>query len=82
MAPVEYEAISIFIRSRITAKILDLFPKLRCIQTRSTGFDHIDVQACKERGILVTNVQDYAGPTVAEFAFFYCSTTHARHMRL
>ncbi len=68
-APVEYEAISIFIRSHITAKILDLFPKLRYIQTRSTGFDHIDIEACKERGILVTNVQGYAGPAVAEFAF-------------
>ena len=67
--PVEYEAISIFIHSRITSKVLDLFPKLRYIQTRSTGFDHIDIQACKEREILVTNVQGYAGPAVAEFSF-------------
>jgi D-lactate dehydrogenase len=67
--PVEYEAISIFIRSRIDDATLSLFPKLRYIQTRSTGYDHIDLAACKKRGIKVTNVQGYAGPAVGEFAF-------------
>ena len=67
--PVNYEAISIFIHSHITRERLEYFPKLRYIQTRSTGYDHIDLAACKERGIKVTNVQGYAGPAVGEFAF-------------
>ena len=65
----EYEAISIFIHSKITKEMLDLLPNLRYIQTRSTGFDHIDIDACKKRGIIVSNVKGYAGPTVSEFAF-------------
>ena len=67
--PKEYEAISIFIRSRITQEILERLPKLRYIQTRSTGYDHIDIEACKKRGIIVSNVQGYAKYAVAEFAF-------------
>lgn len=67
--PTEYEAISIFIHSKIDDSTLELFPKLRYIQTRSTGYDHIDLEACKKRGIKVTNVQGYAGPAVGEFAF-------------
>ena len=65
----EYEAISIFVHSKITKEVLDLLPNLRYIQTRSTGFDHIDIEECKKRGIIVSNVRGYAGPTVSEFAF-------------
>ncbi len=64
-----YEAISIFVHSKIDRFVLDLLPNLRYIQTRSTGFDHIDIDECKKRGIIVSNVQGYAGPPVAEFAF-------------
>lgn len=39
------------------------------IATRSTGFDHIDLGACKERGILVSNVPIYGEVTVAEHTF-------------
>ena len=67
--PKEHEAISIFIRSRITQEVLERLPKLRYIQTRSTGYDHIDIDACKKRGIIVSNVQGYARYAVAEFAF-------------
>ncbi|SMC08718.1 NAD(P)-dependent oxidoreductase [Nitratiruptor tergarcus] len=65
----QYVAISIFVHSKIDRSILDLLPNLQYIQTRSTGFDHIDIEACRKRGIAVSNVQGYAGPPVAEFAF-------------
>jgi len=42
--PEPYEAVSIFIHSKITKEILDLLPNLRYIQTRSTGYDHIDIK--------------------------------------
>ncbi|BCD59319.1 MULTISPECIES: NAD(P)-dependent oxidoreductase [unclassified Nitratiruptor] len=64
-----YEAISIFVHSKIDRSVLELLPSLHYIQTRSTGFDHIDLEECKKRGIIVSNVQGYAGPPVAEFAF-------------
>lgn len=65
----DFEIISIFINSKITKEILDKLPNLKYIQTRSTGYDHIDIVECYKRGIVVSNVKGYAGPAVGEFAF-------------
>jgi len=66
---VEAEAISIFITTKITASEMDKFPKLKLIATRSTGFDHIDLEEAKKRGITVCTVPSYGVNTVAEFTF-------------
>lgn len=63
------EVVSVFIYSKISAKILKDLPRLKFIATRSTGFDHIDIQACQEKGIKVANVPTYGENTVAEHAF-------------
>ncbi|MDO8556971.1 MAG: hydroxyacid dehydrogenase [Candidatus Jorgensenbacteria bacterium] len=63
------EAMSIFVDSRVDGAVLDQFPQLKFIATRSTGFDHIDLAACKKRGITVSYVPGYGDNTVAEFAF-------------
>jgi D-lactate dehydrogenase len=55
----EIEALSVFIYSRVTREVLDALPALKIIATRSTGFDHIDVQTCRSRGIAVCNVPSY-----------------------
>src|SRR5271169_225421 len=65
----DYDAISIFVGSHITATTLAAFPNLKFITTRSTGFDHIDLATCKARGITVAYVPGYGDNTVAEFAF-------------
>ncbi len=63
------EILCIDIYSKVNAEVLKHFPKLRFITTRSTGFDHIDIIACKKRKISVSNVPAYAAETVAEHAF-------------
>ncbi len=65
----DYEVISIFIYSRLTAEILSKLEALRLVATRSTGFDHIDLETCKKRAILVCNVPTYSEDTVAEHTF-------------
>lgn len=65
----DVDGIGIFIQSRITGEVLDLLPHLRIIATMSTGFDHIDLAACKSRNITVCNVPAYGDNTVAEYAF-------------
>lgn len=65
----DYDAISIFVGSRITATTLAAFPNFKFITTRSTGFDHIDLDACSARGIAIAYVPGYGDNTVAEFAF-------------
>lgn len=63
------EAISVFVHSNITRGIIEKLPSLRFIATRSTGFEHIDLEACKEKGIIVSNVPFYGENTVAEHTF-------------
>jgi D-lactate dehydrogenase len=64
----EADGIGIFIRSRITREVLDLLPMVKVINTMSTGFDHIDLKACRARNITVCNVPSYGDNTVAEYA--------------
>jgi len=65
----ETEILSVFVKSEIGAEELDRFPNLKFIATRSTGFNHIDLEETEKRGIIVSNVPVYGENTVAEFAF-------------
>lgn len=61
--------LSCFTFSRVTADVLKKFPNLKLIALRCVGFDHIDIDYCKEHGIAVVNSLGYGNVTVAEFAF-------------
>lgn len=63
------DIIATFIFSRFPKEVLDKFPNLKLIATMSTGFDHIDLEECKRRNIVVCNVPSYGENTVAEHAF-------------
>ncbi len=62
------EVLTIFIYSKITKEVLAKYPNLKLISTLSTGYDHIDLAACKEKNITVCNVPSYGENTVAEQA--------------
>jgi D-lactate dehydrogenase len=63
------EILSVFIASKVSREILDSLPNLKLVVTRSTGFDHIDLEECKKRKIRVCNVPTYGENSVAEHAF-------------
>ncbi|MGB9748564.1 MAG: NAD(P)-dependent oxidoreductase [Candidatus Woesearchaeota archaeon] len=63
------EIISTFIYSKISKDVLKELKNLKFIATRSTGFDHIDVEECKKNNVLVSNVPSYGSVTVAEHTF-------------
>jgi D-lactate dehydrogenase len=65
----DFEAVSVFIYSKIDEQTLRGMPNLKLIATRSTGFDHIDVEFCQKRGVTVCNVPSYGENTVAEHTF-------------
>ncbi len=52
----------------IGAEDLALFPNLKLILVSATGFNIVDVQACKEKGIQVSNVPNYGTFSVAQHA--------------
>lgn len=63
------DAVVVFVNSVIDRDVLALFPNLSFIATRSTGFDHIDLEAAQEKGVVVSNVPSYGENTVAEYTF-------------
>ena len=65
----DVEIISPFIYSNLSKDFLLNFSSLKLIATRSTGFDHIDINYCKEKGIVVCNVPTYGVNTIAEHTF-------------
>ena len=48
---------------------IEALPRLKLIAVAATGNDNIDIAACKERGIIVSNIRGYALHTVPEHAF-------------
>ncbi|MCK5059887.1 MAG: hydroxyacid dehydrogenase [Candidatus Pacebacteria bacterium] len=65
----DFEVVIVFVDSEVTEEIISHFPKLSLIATRSTGFDHIDFQAAKNKEVKIAYVPAYGEETVAEFAF-------------
>lgn len=53
----------------LRAEALAQLPDLKMIAVAATGYDVIDVPYCKEHGIAVANIRNYAVHTVPEHAF-------------
>lgn len=63
------QIISPFVESDLSADQLRRVPELKMVATRTTGYDHVDLDYCNENGIVVCNVPDYGDNTVAEHTF-------------
>lgn len=53
----------------LRAEALAKLPELKMIAVAATGYDVIDVAYCKQHGIAVANIRNYAVHTVPEHAF-------------
>ena len=56
-------------RVKIGEAVLKACPNLKYVSALGTGYDMIDVAACRERGIEVCNVPGYSTDSVAQVAF-------------
>lgn len=54
---------------KLTSELIAQAPDLKFIAVAATGFDAIDIDACKARNIPVANIRDYAVDTVPEHTF-------------
>jgi D-lactate dehydrogenase len=63
------EVLVVFIYSKVSREVIEKMPNLKMVTTMSTGYDHIDLAACRERGITVCNVPTYGDHTVAQHTF-------------
>ena len=50
-------------------EVLEKTEKLKLIALAATGYNIVDLDCCKEKGILVCNIRDYAFDSVPEHTF-------------
>jgi len=62
-------AVAIINKVPMRADTLRQLPELKLIAVAATGYDVVDVAYCKENGIAVANIRNYAVHTVPEHAF-------------
>ncbi len=56
-------------KSPITAEVIAACPALKYVGVLATGYNVVDVEAAKARGIVVTNIPTYGTQAVAQFVF-------------
>ncbi|MCR8911836.1 D-2-hydroxyacid dehydrogenase [Barnesiella sp. ET7] len=56
-------------KTPLSAATLDKLPRLRYIGVLATGYNIVDIEAAKERGIVVTNIPSYSTDSVAQMVF-------------
>ncbi|MCI5523085.1 MAG: D-2-hydroxyacid dehydrogenase [Spirochaetia bacterium] len=55
----------------ITEEVLSKCPNLKYIGVQATGYNVIDLQACRNHGVTVTNVSSYSTNAVAQHVFAF-----------
>lgn len=57
------------VKQKVDKEVLNRFPNLQLVAVAFTGYDHVDLDACRARGIQVANVPGYSTDGVAELCF-------------
>ncbi len=69
MERAEHAEIILTNKTPIDAEAMDVLLNLKYIGVLATGYNIVDVQAAKERGIVVTNIPAYSTDSVAQMVF-------------
>jgi glyoxylate reductase len=63
------EALLCLLTDTVDVALLDSAPRLRIVANAVVGYNHVDVAACRARGIVVTNTPDVLTAATAELAW-------------
>ena len=63
------DALLCLLTDRVDAALLDSAPRLRIVANAVVGYEHVDVQACAARGIVVTNTPDVLTEATADLTW-------------
>src|SRR5439155_4439430 len=64
-----FDALVVLLTDAIDAAVLDASPGLRVVASVSVGTDHVDLAACRARGVVVTNTPGVLTEATADLAF-------------
>ncbi|HEX8691176.1 MAG TPA: D-glycerate dehydrogenase [Longimicrobium sp.] len=63
------DALVTILTERVDAALLERAPKLRVVANAVVGYEHVDLAACRARGIVVTNTPDVLTDATADLAW-------------
>lgn len=63
------DALVCLLSERVDRELLDAAPRLRIVANAVVGYEHVDMRACRERGIVVTNTPDVLTEATADLAW-------------
>lgn len=66
----------------VTRSLIEKMPSLKYVGLMATGFNHVDMEAVRERGIAVTNVPAYSSESVAQGVFAHILNIYNRVARI
>lgn len=72
------EALWSVLADDIDRELFDSAPKLKVVSNLAVGFNNIDIEAAKEKGVIVTNTPDVLTETTADLAFALILATARR----
>jgi D-3-phosphoglycerate dehydrogenase len=61
--------IVVLVNTPLRREVIEKLKNLKMVAVSFTGYDHVDIEACGERGIVVSNVPEYSTTSVAELVF-------------
>lgn len=56
---------------QVTKALLAACPNLKYVGLMATGYNNVDLDACRERGVTVTNIPDYSSDAVAQMTMTF-----------
>jgi len=74
----EADALLCLLTDRIDADLLAAAPRLRIVANAVVGVDHVDLAACRERGVVVTNTPDVLTEATADLTWALLMATLRR----
>ncbi|RMH03368.1 MAG: D-glycerate dehydrogenase [Nitrospirae bacterium] len=74
----DVEGVYCFLTDRIDREVVNRAPRLRVVSTMAVGYDHIDVEECTSRGIVVGHTPGVLTETTADLAFALLLATARR----
>lgn len=63
------EGLLCILTEKVDRQLLQAAPRLKAVSTYSVGFDHVDIQACNEKRVVVTNTPGILTETTADFTW-------------
>lgn len=69
VARLKNATVAITNKVQLRRETLEQLPKLKMVAVAATGTDNVDIDYCRERGIVVSNIRNYSVHTVPEHVF-------------